>query len=389
MEENCGVPAPTPAPITANPTPAPITPSPTPSPTPAPITPSPTPSCSDLCCYPIDNDGNGGWTNSYMLGVCEQNGCHYVMWSNGSPYCSGTNYYHQCMEENCGVPAPTPAPITANPTPAPITASPPPSQTPGSCLDVQLQLKTDNWGSETSWQLKENGAPLVSNSNTYSSGTEYNQNLGCLPIGANEYERYEFTINDSYGDGICCSYGAGFYKLKVNEEIVKEGGNFASSESFKFPVDPNYSPPNFRLVLNTDYWGYESSWTVKNAGGVMLHSGSGYGNSNTYTVDLMLSPDECYTFTMNDSYGDGILYGSYEVYWNNVQAIYVEGNFGVSRSDTFGACPDADTVPIVPGDVTIRDPPRGKDKNNGKGNNKKDNDNKGTNKFGNKFKNGK
>jgi len=281
---------------------------------------------------------------------------------------------------------PTPAPIP--PTPAPIPPTPAPI--PGSCLDLKLELKTDSYGYETSWQLKEkNGVVLEKNRISYSSNTEYTEHLGCRPIGDNEYERYEFTIHDSYGDGICCAYGAGSYKLTANEKILKKGGAFSSSESFKFPVDPK-TIPNFKLELRTDFWGYESSWTIKDANGSQLYSGSGYSSSTTYLVDIMLPLDKCYTFTMKDSYGDGIYYGYYKVYWKGDQVMYVPGNFGYESGGTFGNCQNAYMVPIVPGDVALRDPPLGGNgKNKGKGNDNNGKSNKGNNKYGNKFENGK
>jgi len=52
----------------------------------------------------------------------------------------------------------------------------------------------------------------------------------CVSPGA-----YEFTINDSYGDGICCGYGSGNYSVKYGGVEVKKGvGDFGSSEPTNF-----------------------------------------------------------------------------------------------------------------------------------------------------------
>merc|ERR1712207_6192 len=45
---------------------------------------------------------------------------------------------------------------------------------------------------------------------------------------------YTFTISDTYGDGICCSYGNGSYSLIVDGSLVKSGGQFASSDDYTF-----------------------------------------------------------------------------------------------------------------------------------------------------------
>jgi len=46
--------------------------------------------------------------------------------------------------------------------------------------------------------------------------------------------QYEFTINDSFGDGICCGYGDGEYEVKKDGVVVASGSSFGSSESTKF-----------------------------------------------------------------------------------------------------------------------------------------------------------
>lgn len=94
--------------------------------------------------------------------------------------------------------------------------------------EVTLTLVTDNYGSETSWSL-------TGPEGTISSGSGYGNNQTitetfCLPDGC-----YEFTINDSYGDGICCSYGNGSYALSGNG-VNESGGSFGSSETKPFCI---------------------------------------------------------------------------------------------------------------------------------------------------------
>ena len=47
---------------------------------------------------------------------------------------------------------------------------------------------------------------------------------------------YNFTINDSYGDGICCAYGNGSYTVTSSEGTEASGGSFTSSETTNFCV---------------------------------------------------------------------------------------------------------------------------------------------------------
>jgi len=256
----------------------------------------------------------------------------------------------------------TPQPIApvVPPTLQPVTSAP----VPVSCTDmaVELELLTDNYGGETSWQLKENNSVVQSGSG-YLSTTTYNIDLGCRT--ASEYNRFEFIINDSYGDGICCSYGTGSYKLKANGDIMKEGGEFTTSESFSFPVDPNPPTPApvpvgstkpFKLELRTDYWGYETSWLLTASDG-SEYSGSNYNNNLLYTVEHLLPGNGCHTFTMNDSYGDGIYFGWYKLYWDGVVVHNVIGNFGLQEISTFGTGCVLSTELHSNGPIKVREPP--------------------------------
>jgi PKD repeat protein len=60
-----------------------------------------------------------------------------------------------------------------------------------------------------------------------------------------------------------------------------------------------------RISILTDRFGKETTWKVKDAGGTTLYSGGPYANSTQYTLDVNLQPGN-YTFTIYDSWGDGI-----------------------------------------------------------------------------------
>ena len=63
----------------------------------------------------------------------------------------------------------------------------------------------------------------------YLKGEVYEYNWDCLPCGD-----YEFTIKDTFGDGMCYGEVCGSYKLVVNGSIVAEGNEnkmFQFSES--------------------------------------------------------------------------------------------------------------------------------------------------------------
>lgn len=101
---------------------------------------------------------------------------------------------------------------------------------PGGNSTVVLTLVTDQYGSETSWTLKDGSGTTVASGSGYGNNTTYTETFS-LPAGC-----YDFTINDSYGDGICCTYGNGSYSLDEGSTTLASGGSFTSSETKNFCV---------------------------------------------------------------------------------------------------------------------------------------------------------
>lgn len=94
-----------------------------------------------------------------------------------------------------------------------------------------LELVTDNWGNETTIQITDTVGEIVFSDGPFSS----NENIVidfCLSAGC-----YDFTIFDSYGDGLCCSGGMGSYSLFYqNGDLVSTGGEFGFEETTNFCV---------------------------------------------------------------------------------------------------------------------------------------------------------
>lgn len=86
---------------------------------------------------------------------------------------------------------------------------------------------------------------------------------------------------------------------------------------------------NFTFELQLDSYGSEVSWDLKNSAGSTLYSGGGYQDSSApalITQTWNLPINDCYTFTINDSYGDGIYQGGgYYKIKNSTGALAVAG----------------------------------------------------------------
>lgn len=102
---------------------------------------------------------------------------------------------------------------------------------------VILTLTTDGYAYENAWTLKNSSNQIVYQSTSLEDDTTYTIEFDNL---ANDC--YTFEITDSYGDGICCSYGNGSYALTLPDgTILKEGAQFGSSESTSFKIETTLS----------------------------------------------------------------------------------------------------------------------------------------------------
>ena len=103
-------------------------------------------------------------------------------------------------------------------------------------VDVTVAITTDQYGSETTWDIKASSGLSVASGGPWSdlsaSGTTVQPSVN---VTLSQDECYTFTIYDSYGDGICCSYGNGGYSVTDgNGTILASGGTFTDEESIQF-----------------------------------------------------------------------------------------------------------------------------------------------------------
>eukprot|EP00808_Paulinella_micropora_P027471 g5408.t1 len=214
--------------------------------------------------------------------------------------------------------SPTP---TRSPTPsrsvtsASPTTSPTPSKAPKT--GVLIYIDPDDYPQETSWSLTQ----LSASPALLASG-------GPLQTTAEQYKflylspgQYDFRIDDSANDGICCGYGQGIYRLFVGPTEVANGGQFLSSETKTLQVTPNAFACGGReiwLVMRTDRYPGETSWSMTdqttNQQVMAVASNTIYRNvDSVYVSQICAQPGRSYILVMMDSYGDGLLPGGYQV----------------------------------------------------------------------------
>lgn len=166
--------------------------------------------------------------------------------------------------------------------------------------EVVFNITTDNYGGETTWELLDSSNNVVSSGPAvdYSNNTSYQEIITIPTLD----ECYSFSIFDSYGDGICCSWGNGSYSLEdENGNIIISGGNFGNSESVTFTAKDALSINDFSLESVVDFYpnpvnnnlnvvfnniNEDVQFEMYNALGQQISKGSFNTNTTTHTISM-------------------------------------------------------------------------------------------------------
>ena len=126
---------------------------------------------------------------------------------------------------------------------------------------IKVIVTPDRYGGETTWQLTNSTGTVIGSGGPYiTTGTNGTQPDEIVDVTITVFDEcYTFTLNDSYGDGICCLYGDGTYRLEdgVANILVNGSGDFGGTISNLFNVtDPvlsvneNILASNLRIYPN-------------------------------------------------------------------------------------------------------------------------------------------
>eukprot|EP00808_Paulinella_micropora_P001544 g41373.t1 len=219
-----------------------------------------------------------------------------------------------------------------------------PSKTPQSQsahTGVLIYIKPYDWPLETTWSLTGPTAAPVASGGPLESTDEQYKFLYLSP------GQYNFRINDTESDGICCTWGNGIFRLFVGPNEVATGGSFGAFETKALQVPPNpftCSGKELWLVMQTDSWPEETSWVMKdvatNQQVMAVAVNTLYLNKNrVYVSQICAQPGRSYSLVMRDSYGDGLakydpgLYQVVDVAQSTV--LVTGGNFTFEETKTF------------------------------------------------------
>ncbi len=100
----------------------------------------------------------------------------------------------------------------------------------GASFNVTVNILADDYPEETTWTITQGATVLASGDLSTTAAGGSSSTAVCLAPGC-----YNFTILDSYGDGICCAYGNGNYSVvNPSGQTVASGGQFTNSETTNF-----------------------------------------------------------------------------------------------------------------------------------------------------------
>lgn len=208
--------------------------------------------------------------------------------------------------------------------------------------EIDLKVDTD---SSTDIQIEVNVSDLSSSDRTaviaintqLSSALPANYTLPPTTnviIPANSYTG-TFTLTGHDDDNI------DFVGKNVVFDLVSiEGGEVTKAFNRTIVTIVEVCPTANQCTLTIHFDGYseEESWDIKDSTNMIVASNS-YPAGVSSTVEDVCLPDGTYTFTIYDSYGDGlydgVTTGTYELKFGNTVFASGSGNFGSSESTTF------------------------------------------------------
>ncbi len=171
---------------------------------------------------------------------------------------------------------------------------------------VVFTILTDRFPNETTWELLDSEGAVVGSGGPYADQETTISEFLCIDPDA----CYEFVINDSENDGICCQFGEGSYALADMEgdTIFASSGEFSDSERTEFCLG---TACNLTVEVDILNPGNDSP------GSISIEASGSY--NYLYSIDAGETFQESSIF-------DGLDIGSYEVYVSgqNGNCIYEE-----------------------------------------------------------------
>ena len=202
---------------------------------------------------------------------------------------------------------------------------------------VVVTLQADQYSGETSWLISDESGFVGEESPGVIASNSFNQQVVFLPAG-----EYTFTIFDSFGDGICCDFGEGWFSLTNACGVDTAVYDFNTAElTIPFEVLPcpppifgcmqegalDYNPwanapgpcsfppeqcgdgeNNILVTVTPDTYAGEISWDIMTfPDGTIVADGSGYTVTGVPVLEAVCLPVGTeFKVNVYDTFGDGM-----------------------------------------------------------------------------------
>lgn len=156
---------------------------------------------------------------------------------------------------------------------------------------VNLGLQLDSYGSETSWEVVDGAGNVLYTSETYVDDDPDMPAVKNYTFNLTNNKCYIFKIYDSWGDGFCCDYGSGYYKLTTSTGTVMVNTTFSTAEaSYAFvlgsmlgtkeanKLETKIFPNPVNDVLNITKVSNNATFTIYNVAGQFISKGKVINN---------------------------------------------------------------------------------------------------------------
>ena len=244
---------------------------------------------------------------------------------------------------------------------------------------VAVTIQGDQYGNETSWYIRDSSNAVVAGSPSLQFNFPYVEAVIPLPLG-----NYTFTINDFFGDGICCDYGEGWFSINTCEldtavydfnsdqmiipfEVMAcpppifgcmQQGAFNYHPWATAPAPCNFPPAqcepgnnNILVTVTPDTYASEISWELMTLPDSTIAASRGdYSVTGVAELDAVCLPiNSDFVINVYDSFGDGMCGSCYGG---------VDGNLSVTTlcGDTLYYVGDETQYEVISSDVITINP---------------------------------
>lgn len=213
------------------------------------------------------------------------------------------------------------------------------AQCPPGETQVTMTVVTDAYGSETTWEVTgPGGSPVYGSGGPYQDQTsagEFPQTpvSFCVPDGT----VLTVTVEDSYGDGMCCNYGDGSWTITVGGNDVATGGSFGSSQTANVVLGTDLGIATLGIPVVIAQGNTTVTGTVTNAGitaitGFTLAYAVDGGTPVSQNFSTTVQPGASYTYSFTTPWNATVGSHTIDLTLSGVNGDVFAGNNTLSRS---------------------------------------------------------